>query len=335
MDGSRTSETPMTPAIASFLDVVERGYCHMDFEFSASVARQDPSVDWVRMGEVNVLRHRSSGRQQCWRLREHIARDVMEYFIIAMPTESRYRLCYGGVSAEAPADSFVMLSTARPFQACVSEHSRRSDFAAMYVRVPAAPVRARVPRIDDLCGHFVEFAPGITRAMQRSFDTALAEGPFMDDDGAQTFGDALIDVMCAVASQALGDARALPGSLAIKEQILLKARRFIDAHLADPDIGHREVAQHCRISSRYLHTVFTSARNGMSCTRYIREQRLLRCRQALRNPAALHRRAADIAADWGFYDAPGFVRLYKVAFGVTPGKDRPRELAAKAATDSD
>lgn len=323
MHGSTGNDTPQTPGIARFLDIVNSGSCRMCFEFPETAARLSPTIDCLRMGDVNVLRYEGSGLQQCWRLREHIALDEGEFFIVTMPIDSRYGLRYGGIEKEAPPNSFVMLSTASPFQARINESACRSTFAAVYVRVPASLVRARVPRIDDLCGHFVDVAPGITRAMKISFDTALAEGPYMDDDSTGLFGMSMVDVICAAAARTLGSDLSLFRPMSVKDQILLKARQFIEANLSNPDLGCVDVARHCGISTRYLHTLSTSMPNGVSCTGYIKALRLARCREALQNRELLHRRAADIAADWGFFDAPCFTRLYKATFGKTPGQDRP------------
>jgi AraC-like DNA-binding protein len=145
----------------------------------------------------------------------------------------------------------------------------------------------------------------------------------MDDDSTGLFGMSMVDVICAAAARTLGSDLSLFRPMPVKDQILLKARQFIEANLSNPDLGCVDVARHCGISTRYLNTLFTAMPNDVTCTSYIKALRLARCREALQNRDLLHRRAADIAADWGFFDAPSFTRLYKATFGKTPGQDRP------------
>lgn len=317
--------TPMTPYLTRFLDVVGARACSMTFEDIGNLGTAP--IDYVQLGDINVLRLQGSGHQQSVRQREHIAQDRMEYFLLTMPIRSRYRLRYQGVVTDAPLDSFVFLSTSTPFLASIDELNGRSNFSAAYVRIPGPLLRHQVPRIDELCGRFIPITPGITRAMQASIYAALADGPFMGEAGARVLGSALLNLIGTSAAETLGADVAATKRPTIGEQTLQRAKAFIEANLSNPELGPQEVAAHCHVSTRYLHTLFSSVSpdsSGISCSCYIKELRLLRCREALRHKALEHLSVAEIAANWGFLHLSGFTRLYKKRFGTPPGQDRIR-----------
>lgn len=314
------TETKMTPYLARFLDVVGSRACSMTFEDIGKLGSSP--IDYVQLGDLNVLRLHGSGHQQSVRLREHIAQDRMEYFLVTMPIRSRYRLRYRGVVTEAPPDSFVLLSTSTPFLASIDELSGRSCFSAAYVRIPGPLLRQQVPGIDELCGRFIPVTPGITRAMQSSIFTALDDGPYMSEASARAQSYALLNLVATSAMESLGAENGVSRRMTIGEQTLQRAKLFIEANLSNPELGPNEVAEHCHVSTRYLHTLFCSGLGGVSCSCHIKELRLLRCREALRNTALGHQNVAEIAIDWGFQNLSGFSRLYKARFGIPPGRDR-------------
>jgi AraC-like DNA-binding protein len=91
------------------------------------------------------------------------------------------------------------------------------------------------------------------------------------------------------------------------------ARRFIDEHLANPDLAPAAIARAMNISVRTLYRAFGETDESLMA--YVRRQRLRRARAQLINPEA---RVADVAARWQFSDTSHFIRQFKALYGTTP-----------------
>jgi AraC-like DNA-binding protein len=95
---------------------------------------------------------------------------------------------------------------------------------------------------------------------------------------------------------------------------------YVEAHLLDPGLSPRAIADAHFISARYLQEIFQM--HGMTATAWIRHRRLEHCRHALRAPRNTGKSVAAIAAEWGFTDAAHFSRAFRREFGVSPSSIR-------------
>jgi transcriptional regulator GlxA family with amidase domain len=119
------------------------------------------------------------------------------------------------------------------------------------------------------------------------------------------FGLALADV-----------AQRAPGADAMAVMRVQWAKAQISACLRDPELSPAAVAAHQGVSLRLLQRLF--AAEGSSVAAHIVEQRLLRCRDALRDPGQSNRSITDIAMSWGFCDASHFSASFRRRFGEAP-----------------
>jgi AraC-like DNA-binding protein len=112
----------------------------------------------------------------------------------------------------------------------------------------------------------------------------------------------------------VGPARAELGTLTIS--IL----RYIDQHLSDPDLDPVHIAEVHHISVRYLHKLFEPT--GASVGQWIRRRRLEHARTQLADRHTVDLAVAEVAHRCGFVDAGYFGRVFKSAYGMTPGQWR-------------
>ncbi len=122
------------------------------------------------------------------------------------------------------------------------------------------------------------------------------------------------DTLCRLIGLACGTAvEAQPG--AVRCGRLVEAKRYIDCHLADPDLSPATVAAALGTSVRALHKLFEPA--GVTFARHVQRRRLEECRTALlANPA---RPVIDIAFAWGFGSMSCFYQAFQAAFDMSPG----------------
>jgi AraC-like DNA-binding protein len=102
----------------------------------------------------------------------------------------------------------------------------------------------------------------------------------------------------------------------VRRSLLLAVHGWIEAHLADPDLGPATIARANHISVRYLHRLFHD--QGTSVARWVRERRLANCRRDLEDPALTQRGVQAIARRWGFEDPAHFSKIFKASYGDPP-----------------
>ena len=104
---------------------------------------------------------------------------------------------------------------------------------------------------------------------------------------------------------------------------------YIHAHLYDPDLTPAQIARACRITTRYLHYLFSDGEETVA--RYILKRRLEACSQALLADSHRGRTVTAIAFDHGFNSATHFGRVFRAQFGMTPREYRARAALGRPA----
>jgi AraC-like DNA-binding protein len=144
--------------------------------------------------------------------------------------------------------------------------------------------------------------------------------------GAVQDGEALTEsLLGALVSVLNAEGVSEPNSL--RNFKLASVKRYLHAHLANPNLTPATIADAEQISIRYLHALFEH--EGLTVQQYIIRERLLRCRREFENGVMALRTITDIAFSWGFQSSTHFSRRFKAEFGVSP-----REFRAEAANKS-
>lgn len=105
---------------------------------------------------------------------------------------------------------------------------------------------------------------------------------------------------------------------------------FIDANLADPELGPQLLMLQFRISRAHLYRMF--AANG-GVAKVIRERRLDSAYRSLIAPAASERSITHIAFAFGFSTSSQFQRAFSSRFGLSPSEARQEGLAPNILVD--
>jgi AraC-like DNA-binding protein len=105
-------------------------------------------------------------------------------------------------------------------------------------------------------------------------------------------------------------------------RLLERIMKFILDNLEDSELDLARIAAAHRISVRYLHLLFKPL--GRTVSSWIREQRLLRCRDTLLSRKSKDLQVTEIAYQWGFSDPAHFSRVFRKRFGESPSSARRR-----------
>lgn len=97
---------------------------------------------------------------------------------------------------------------------------------------------------------------------------------------------------------------------------------YIEENLGDPTLTPTRIAAAFRITTRYLHHLFSE--EDETVARFVLRRRLEECARALTSPSQRKRTITAIAFDHGFSSATHFGRVFRARYDMTPREYRNR-----------
>ena len=236
------------------------------------------------------------------------------HMMLIMQLSGRAIVSQGHIETEIGANDLAIIDTFRPF---VCRFDGRTRQLAAYI--PAAELMMNCPASMFARPQRWTIHDGIGRLVRSTLSTVARSIERFETSDAVHARQMLIGVV-----KHMLERDRLPSDDA--EQMLPdhRIRTFIDAHLADPDLGPAQIAAGCGISIRRLHRSFADTK--WSVCGWIRHRRLVRCREDLLDPAKDRLSITQIAFRWGFNDAAHFSRAFRSAYDQSP-RDVRRQIA--------
>jgi AraC family transcriptional activator of tynA and feaB len=184
-------------------------------------------------------------------------------------------------------------------------------------------LRSYLPDPEQLCGLRLQAGKGITGTAANMAQKlwSLVEGGLPEKFSTMVARNVL-DIMAT--SYAIAFDASLTDSSAVSAR-RLQARRYIEAHLREPDLTPCTVANALGISARYLRMLFCGG--AESASRYILRRRLEECAKQLSSALWRGHTITEIAFASGFNSAAHFTRAFRDEYGVTPSQFRRAQLA--------
>lgn len=191
--------------------------------------------------------------------------------------------------------------------------------ATIAIVVPRDTLRQALPLAGDLHG-LVLRGDGSAGGLLADYMRALAvRADSIDVADAGAIARATTG-MIAACFHATAETRARARTQ-IEATTLERIRRHIATNLHAPELDAEALCGAFRISRSHLYRLFEPL-GGVAA--YIQEQRLLRARAELSDPAHAHRRIFEIAFDGGFSSEAHFSRVFRRAYGLSPSEARAR-----------
>ena len=210
----------------------------------------------------------------------------------------------GRVSLLNPGD-FVLFDKTRPFSVNFNR------FATMVViRLPHQELARRALDLDRVVGvhRSGDAGPG---AMLSSFVRTTWDQ--LQRGGGEEWADSLGEVMWRLIDLSMRSEDAFEARSSRQTQSRHRARAFIERHLCDPALDIGAVADHMKVTPRYVQMLFAEVATTPSG--YIMERRLnLVAEQLRRGPG---QSVSEIAYAAGFNDLSYFSRAFRKRFGVS------------------
>jgi AraC family transcriptional activator of tynA and feaB len=221
---------------------------------------------------------------------------------------------YGREAHLQPGD-MALCDNSEPHSHCIPEQSE-----LILLRIPAGALQTHMPSPEQSCGRRLPGNSGTTSAA-----TALLSSLCRSDRGhlppavQENLARQLLELVAISYSLTFGKLISPPSVVGTR---YAKARRFIEQHLRDPELGAQKIARSLNVSSRYLRLIFAGEKDSVSA--YILRRRLEEIAHQLTDARWRGRSICEIAFDWGFNSAPHFSRSFREHFGLTPREYRTR-----------
>lgn len=267
------------------------------------------TVSGSELGGVRVWRVRATSMSAV-RARRHVESAGIDDYLLALQVTGTAHGSQDGREVTLGPGDFTLFDSSHPYS--ITFLGGRL-FEHVIFQVPRASLGAH----REIAGTIARLVPAASSAGQliapylltlaRPWRSTGSEAP------VQSFVDAGLDLAVSAARICSGlDDHASPRGRALTGQL----RRYVLAHLSEPELSPDAAAQASYISVRQLHRHF--ARDGVSFGAWVREERLRRCRDDLTNPQLSDLTIAEIASRWGFGSASHFTRAFAARYGTTP-----------------
>ncbi|MBZ4321308.1 helix-turn-helix domain-containing protein [Streptomyces sp. SCA2-4] len=251
-----------------------------------------------------------------------VAREPADGIAVALQLEGVAALTQDGRSATLLPGDLAAIDLRRPFSL-----EQRLRFRQRLFRLPGHVLNVPAAPLASVTGRALPAGGGAAAALgpflERLADRAARIAPPVGDVLAGAVADLLSGLVDAYADEADD------GTGAARDHLLPAVYRYIDRHLADPDLTPESVARAHRISVRYLHRLFEGEESTVGG--HIRRRRVEESGKDLTRPAPERDRPtiATVALRWGFPSPAHFSRAFRAAYGRSPREWR--EAAAAGA----
>lgn len=306
-----TSKIPRRQKVDYWRNLCCQKYSPLDLEpgdsrnFEGMLAR-------TSIGAVNFCRL-SSSPGKIVRSERHMESYEQHQFYLFWYAEGGGRFIQRGSEIELNKGDFVLLDLAQPYQ-----FEFDSFCSTVSMELPESILKHYLPKPEELLLLPMRSSLALNRMVgamiECMFDRVVSEG---QDSNNATLTHSLMDVIVSAYGSS-GQVKISSSTVASSRRLQIK--RYIEANLADSDLGPARIAAHNHVSPRYLRYLFNE--EGETVSRYVLRRRLEECARRLREPAWQGTNIIDIAFSWGFKDMAHFGRSFREYFGLSPREYR-------------
>lgn len=319
-----TSEVAPHERLAFWRDAVCATMADVDMTRSGD-APFHGGISWrefaMEAGDRVALLHIDSVAQAARRTRRHVAGENENWFTLCLQTKGAARIDENGRdNPMGHGDLWLKDSTV------TGSIEFDSAFEQLVLPVPYARLAPRLPANLAGSGSNVSGASPLGAVLGAHLTAVSRSIDRLDAPEREALLDATIDLVALTFS---AERRKFCGtSTTVRRALVMRARRFVEARLADPRLSAGMVARTLGVSIGYLQHAFQAA--GTTLGAHIRRRRLERCRDDLADPQRAGEKVSEIAMRWGFNDMPHFSRAFRTMVGLSPREYRAAAVALRA-----
>jgi AraC-like DNA-binding protein len=247
------------------------------------------------------------------RTHSHINRSEGRIFSFLLQARGGGTFSHYGHETRMEEGDFTLCDSSAPHRFVCSEGTE-----LIILRTAPDVLRSYLPEPEQFCGLRLAVNKGITGTAANVTRKlwSLAENGLPEKFSAMVARNVL-DIMAT--SYAMAFDAPFSDSSAVSAR-RLQAKRYIEAHLREPDLTPCTVASALGISPRYLRMLFCGGSENAS--RYILRRRLEECAKQLSSALWRGHTITEIAFSSGFNSAAHFTRVFRDEYRMTPSQFR-------------
>lgn len=210
------------------------------------------------------------------------------------------------------APQLVCYDSTRPYKVIMPE-----DFRLVDVAVPHRLVGLTTTEADRVTGRPWAGTEGLA-ALLSSLLEGLGRHGTEVETAVDLLGGSVAGLTAALFAERMREVA--EDSQIARQALMLQIQAHVRQRLAEPGLSPVTIAREHNVSLRYLQKIFQEY--GSSPARWIRDERLARCRAELADPSLDHLPVALVGERSGLYGASHFSRLFRERYGTTPSEYR-------------
>jgi AraC-like DNA-binding protein len=246
------------------------------------------------------------GRVEVVRGDREIRADPRDQFMLFLVYCGEVGFSQNGQTTRLRSGDMIIYDQARPFTMEFGGETRE-----IMVSIPRPLMASRLPEAECFTARPVQSSSklgALTATVVRQLSELEASLP---EEIASRVGGSALDILAATLQAELSDG---VGEAGRHDPRRARVKRYIIAHLEDPDMTIESIAAAQHLAPRTLHRLF--AIEGTTPIRWLWEQRLSASYKALAEGRIRH--VTDAALSFGFTDLSHYSRAFKKAFGHCP-----------------
>jgi AraC family transcriptional regulator, positive regulator of tynA and feaB len=292
---------------ALWREVIRDVYAHLEIDV-APVPAFSGQIVRSRLGPIEITDVRTDS-EMARRTRKHIARCATGSYIYLLVKNGRLQVAQFGRRCIIEAGQYALLDLDEPY-----EFSHAERVHKVGLKLPRQMLRRSEGEIAAHCAVPHGATAGIAR-LAAEYISGLND-PDVTLPEHQTYLLSRTASDLVFMSLEADNGGAFADGSAVRAAIRRRAKAFIDAHHARPDLRPEIIASGLKVSIRYLHQCFES--DELSVMQQIRTTRLERAFADLEDPALRHQPISQIAYRNGFSNVSHFSDAFRTRFGRAP-----------------
>ncbi len=262
--------------------------------------------------------------QRYTRDRHKISSDGIDLFLVRLHLAGGHVGTNGDKMVEARAGDIDVIDMAQPL-------AYEADASTLIVMgIPRPIIEAALPDARALHGLVLRGDRALGALLAdclRSLTARLPDMTMAEANGVATATMAMIAACLRPSYDRITASDSAAGGAG-----LTRVKQYIEENLRSRDLTTEALCAQFRLSRASLYRLFGES-GGIQ--RYIRDRRLVRIFMALADPVRQRRSIGEIAFSWGFVSEAHFARVFRRAFGCTPGEARDIQRMTRAVNDDE
>ncbi|MCB5168810.1 helix-turn-helix domain-containing protein [Streptomyces bambusae] len=271
----------------------------------------EPAVGTIVSEQVGRLQisEVGAGPQTVVRSPRRIAQGGGQFVTLTLQHAGTARLTQHGRQALVVPGTFTCSDAGQPYR-----REQPDGFRFTAFRVPKADIGVSDDDLRSVTGTLFDGRSGTAGVLAGYLAGLAGQASGLDPDTGHRLALTAADLLAVLVRERQG--RLDPQAPEAAGGTLARVKAYARRHLADPGLTPQRIAAAHHVSVRYLHRLFQA--QGTSVGRWIRQERLDRCRRDLACRAGTTTAVSAVAQRWGFVSPAHFSRAFRAAYGMSP-----------------